>query len=152
MHILHIIKYFMAYNLGSSILYIPIFGSHKDNQSIITINEWDSSPSSFPTGSLQPLPSHRLRLLLDPSGPFLHTVFDSYWIPLTPSFIYFLSHHLWLPPDLSSPVLHLLFITPFLTPTDSSGPFLHYSLSHRLQLLSDPLAPSCTKFFLRSLL
>jgi len=41
------------------------------------------SLSSTPTGSLRPFPSHRLRLLLDPSGPFLHTVFDSFRILLT---------------------------------------------------------------------
>ena len=38
------------------------------------------SPFLTLTGSLRPFPSHRLRPLPDPSGPFLHTVFDSFRI------------------------------------------------------------------------
>ena len=39
-HILHVIKYFMDYNLGSCTFHSPILASQKDNQSNITINVW----------------------------------------------------------------------------------------------------------------
>jgi len=91
---LHVIKYFMAYNLGSHVYYIyqMLVHTKTTKQSSQLMNELihhlrlllDPSgpftPSSTPIGSLRPLPSftissHRLRLLLDPFGPFLPNKF-----------------------------------------------------------------------------